>query len=340
MKFRFRPSNTHRRLKSPEAKRKLLRLKGINTLRIRKEKALALNYSAEGFGVFGEEPKKSRFSLLGYRIRQSWRNLRIKVRQRLLAWLNKEPRISTASLCGVLCATLSVTVLSGMAVIISLFSGYGGSYTNIRIPNFVSLHVSSATEVYPELFEYDILYESNPDCEPQSIISQTPPADVVRKLYKKDKKLKITLTVNKNPESLVLPELVGTSLRDTVLMLRSAGINVNVVEEYSSSVASGIIFSSSLPRGSVLKSGDSITLRASLGKELLYINVPDLTGLGEQDAIALLTKKGLRAGEISYKSSKDRLGTVIAQSYSEGTPLPEGSKVDFSVSGGLYYSFD
>ena len=340
MKFRFRPSKALRRLKSPETERKLLRLKGINTLRRRKKKALVPNYSAEGFGVFGDEAKKSRFSLLGDKLRQSLRGLYIKAKKRASRWLRKEPRISTAALWGTLCATASVTVISGIVVIISLFWGYGGSYTHIRIPNFVSLDVNSATQVYPELFEYDIVYESNPDCEPQSVISQTPPAEVVRKLYKKDKKLKIALTVSKEPDSIILPEVVGTSLRDTVLMLKSAGINVDIIEEHSSSVASGVIFSSSLPKGSVLKRGDKITLSASLGKELVYINVPALTGLGEQEAIALLNSKGLKAGEISYKSSKDRLGTVISQSYSEGTPLPEGSKVGFSVSGGLYYSLD
>ena len=340
MKFKFCYSSSNGKTKKSLLNQKTLRLKGINTLRVKKEKALARNYSAEDFGAFDRQTASGSRFIMFSRAKSSVLNFLLRLKKKRQESNNREPRISLAYLSGMLCSIALVTLISGIIIVLSLFFDYGGSYTDIRIPSFISLDIKTATSISPELFEYDVVYETNPEYAPKSVISQRPVPDVVRKLYKKDGKLKITLTVNKEPESIVLPKVEGASLRDTLLMLKKAGVSVQVIEEYSSSVAQGIILSSSLPQGTALKSGDRITLRASLGKEILYIKVPNLNGLSEQEAVSLLKSSGFKIGEITYKSSKNRLGSVISQSYSAGTSLPEGSKVSFCVSGGLYYSFD
>lgn len=330
MKFRFRPSSTPLRLPSPDSARKRLRLRGISTLRAVRQKSLVRNYYAEDFGIFEDEkPPK-----LSERLREALARLRERMRRRA----QREPRIPTASLLGALCALLATATLSGTLVILTLFFGYGGPYTDIRIPDFTAISADEALSVSPELFEYEIVYSKNPDHDSGRVISQSPAEGVVRRLYRGDGKLKVKLTVSADSSFITLPETVGRSLRDTELMLKNAGINVKVIEEYSSTVPSGAILSSSLAKGTRLYEGDSITLRASLGKETLYVSVPDLTSLGEQAAIRALEACGLRVGEVSYESSKSKIGTVISQDTATGTTLPEGSKVSFCVSGGLYYT--
>ena len=336
MKFRFRPSSAHRRLKSPDAKRKMLKLKGIDTLRVFKSNALVRNYSAEDFGRF-EHDKKSRLSA---RFHLRLKALSKKISKILLRRFKKEPRIPLTTLLGILLSALTITVASGAFVIFSLLFTYGGAHTNIVIPNFISLSADEATAVSNDVFEYEIVYKSNPDFESGSVISQSPMPNVTRKLYKKDGKLKIMLTVNQQNQYIVLPKLVGTSLRDTLIDLKAFGLKVNVIKEYSQSTPSGIIFAASHQEGSSIKSGDSVTLYVSLGRQTLNVSVPDLTGKSEQEAIVLLTKKGFKAGEIRYENSFSKSGTVISQSTAAGISLPEGSKISFTVSAGLYNSLN
>lgn len=332
MKFRFRPSNTPLRLPSPDSSRKRLRLRGITTLRAVRQKSLARNYYAEDFGIFTDEKTQTPKE----RLSTTLRHLRDRIRNRK----KREPRVSNAALLGVLCALFVTTVLSGSFVIFTLFFGYSGPYTDVRIPDYTSLSVDDALSVSPEIFEYEVIYSKNPQHEGGDVISQSPIGGVVRRLYRGNGRLKITLTVSSEDDLFALPEMVGRPLRDTELLLKNAGINVIVIEEHSSTVPSGIILSSSLRKGDLLREGDSVTLRASLGKETLYVAVPDLTSMDEQDATAALESIGLRVGNISYESSKSKIGTVIFQDVAAGTVLPEGSAVSFSISGGLYYYND
>ena len=330
MKFTFRPSSAKKRLKSPYEKRKSLKLKGINTLRLKKETHLAPNYSAEAFGIFEQEEKKrGRFSLLAQRIR-----IRLK---RLFKPKEKPELISNATLLGALCSALSLTLISGAVVIFSLFFRYSGRYSEVTIPDLTSMSVQKATEISNDVFEYTLVYEENPNIKAGSVISQSPLPNVVRKLYGKSEKINITLTVNKEPELMEMPRAVGTQLRDTTLKLKNFGANVQVIEQYSDTVPYGMIFFSSLSQGSKINPGDKIILKASIGKQPRYSQAPTLYGLNEYEASALLKSKNLAVGDIKYENSRLPIGTVISQDIAPDTTLSEGSKISFTLSGGIYY---
>jgi serine/threonine-protein kinase len=188
------------------------------------------------------------------------------------------------------------------------------------------------------IFEYDTVYESNPEYDGGDIISQKPSAGVLRKVYKKDGKLKITLTVNKDTEYFTLPPLQGKPIRDALLGLRSMGIKTKIINEYSPTVPVGAIISSSHSSGTRIKKGDTVTLKVSLGKEILQVSVPDLVGKSERDALTLLSANRLDVGAVVYKASNERIGTVISQGTAARSTVREGSKISFCVSAGPYYS--
>ena len=331
MKFTFRPSTAKRRLKSPQEKRKNLKLRGINTLRTKKEKGLIPNYRAEDFGIFGQEKKRGRFSLLTEKIRIKLKKLfKSKKKQ-------KSELISSATLLGALCSALSLTLISGAVVIFSLFFRHSGKYTEITIPDLTAMSAQKATETSNDIFEYTLVYEENPTMKAGSVISQSPLPNVVRKLYGKSEKINITLTVNKEEQTMEMPRAVGTQLRETALKLKNFGANVQVVEQYSETVPYGMIFFSSLPQGSKISAGQRIILKASIGKQPRYSQAPNLYGLSEYEAAALLKSKNLSVGDIKYESSKLPIGTVISQDIAPDTTLSEGSKISFTLSGGIYY---
>ena len=323
MKFKVSPSLSEHCFTSAPPKEKILRLKGINTLRAVKSTALIRNISADDFGKFDEER-------IGFF--QKIKNL-LKVKHR-----SREPRIPTAALFGVLCGVASVCIISAVLLLSSFFLKYGGSYREIEIPSFISLDKDKVALVATDIFEYEIIYERNPDKKDGSVISQSPLPGVTRRLYKAGDKIKITLSVNTPEDTLTLPKLSGSSLREVLILLKNIGVTVNLKEEYSSTVEYGNIISASLPEGTVVKSGDTITVKSSLGKETVFVSVPDLSGLNENQAIALLRSKNLEIGEIKYESSKMPIGTIISQSIANGASLPEKSKISFTVSGGIYYS--
>ena len=325
MKFRFRPSNKKKRLASPTDKRKVLRLRGIGTVRIKRSLPPAMLPSAQET----KKRKTSKAKILFHRLML-----------RLQAFIKKEPRVPLSVLLKTLFLMLGATALFALVMTYTLFFSYGGAYTEIEIPSFAALDVSQALAVANDLFEYEIVYQSNPEHKGGAVIAQKPAAGVIRRLYKGDGRIKITLSVNEESDYITLPRLSGKPLRDTALALRQAGIEIRLVKEHSSEFASGSIISASPSSGSRLKKGDVITLTVSLGKEATLVTVPSLLGKSESEALYILERLGLKTDSISYESSNGALGTVISQSIPEGTRVLEGCRVSLGVSKGPYYSLN
>ena len=182
MKFKIRRSNAKRRLMPIGAKRKKLRLMGINTLRIKKFKELSINYSAESFGAFNENENASRAHVFAKKIKASLEHLKT-LWAKASAKMKEQSSIPCATLCGVLCSAIFVCFLSAAVVVSSLFLRYNGPHTNVNVPDLVSLDVNEAVNVKKDVFEYVIVYKSNPDKPTGVVTAQTPLPDVTRKFY-------------------------------------------------------------------------------------------------------------------------------------------------------------
>ena len=86
--------------------------------------------------------------------------------------------------------------------------------------------------------------------------------------------------------------------------------------------------------GSV-KAGDTITLYVSLGQEVRNTIVPNVVGMGEQEAMHTLLGNNISLGKVTYQQSDLPEGTVISQSKNPLTEVPIGStKIDLVVSAG------
>ena len=75
-------------------------------------------------------------------------------------------------------------------------------------------------------------------------------------------------------------------------------------------------------------------LHVSLGKKLSSIRVPNICGMSESAAVNRLLSSGFVVGDISYKSSSQKVGTVISQSISHTSRAKSGSMISFCVSAG------
>ncbi len=336
MKYRFKRSNTRRRLAAPGEKRKRLVLRGSNTLRVFRCRSLSINYKAENFGVFDEKELKKSPRRLFDSLACTWQRLKEKIKSR--KHTQTEPRVSPITLLGVFFGVLSVSLLSALIVISAIFLKYNQAYTTVTVPDLISMNAEDALAMSTDIFEYTVIYKSNPEKAAGSVTAQSPLPNVTRKFYGADNKISITITVNTEQADFHLPCLEGMQLREALILLRSNGINAQIIREYSDTWESGSIFYCSVSEGTPLKSGDSLTLYASLGKEKQYFSVPSLIGKSEGTAIRLIESSGFLTGEIKYIASTAPAGTVVSQEPASGERLLENSKISFTVSGGIYYT--
>ncbi len=125
---------------------------------------------------------------------------------------------------------------------------------------------------------------------------------------------------------------LGTSEALCLLSLKNQSITFFKTEEYSNTVPAGHVISTTPVAGEHLYDGQSLTLKISLGKKTVNVRVPELYGLSEAAARALLTERGLTLGNISYKPSARPYGTVTEQQYSPYDTIAKGTSINITVS--------
>lgn len=299
-------------------------------------KALARNPEIDLFGEFGKERKAPLWERWSANVKRILANIRARV---LTSIKNRQnPPLPAALIVGAVCSSALCVSLAALLCAFMLFGSYGGSYEEVEIPNLIGMSEENAIALNEDIFEYVVEYRRNPDAEVGSVISQRPSPSVVRRLYSKDKKITLTLTVNQDKERAAIPDTVGLSQRDASLALKNAGFDIRVIKEYSSLAPSGTVTYCSRSEGEIVDIAETIILRVSLGKEPVYCEIPDLLGLSESEAVEKLISGGLKAGKISYSPSSYPLGTVIAQELSGGTSVAEGTEISLTVSGGIAFA--
>ncbi len=236
-----------------------------------------------------------------------------------------------AFLSGVLVASLTVTLICVGGVLGKLFFPYMRSYTAVAVPHLVGEDIETAETAAAD-FELRISYENSTEVAAGKIISQRPEAGVIRKIFKNGDPCIITLTVSRGRDYYTVEGFKGSDSRTALLSLYNAGVSVKQELVYSDTVPEGIVIGSIPSSGATLYDGEILTLQISLGKQIITVSTPDLYGLGEAQATALLEERGLKAGKISYAVSSTPAGKIIRQQYSPYEKIPVGSTVDFTVS--------
>ena len=110
----------------------------------------------------------------------------------------------------------------------------------------------------------------------------------------------IELTVSKDPdvELIKVPDIVGISLSDAYKILMDAGIGYETVEEYSDTVAEGLVMSQNPEKNTELRADSStkVIITVSKGKAENLVAVSSVLGLTVEEAIEELIEAGLKVG--------------------------------------------
>ena len=207
----------------------------------------------------------------------------------------------------------------------------------ISVRDFVGMTWSDtfAKDVGEDYYTFEVQYQFSETEEKGKILSQEPKAGESRKVIPGEQSCKVTLYVSQGVDEFPLDDYSIEEYREVELALDSRGLNYTVEEQYHDTIISGDVISTSPAAGSSVKAGDTITLYVSLGQEVRNTIVPNVVGMGEQEAMHTLLGNNISLGKVTYQQSDLPEGTVISQSKNPLTEVPIGStKIDLVVSAG------
>lgn len=150
---------------------------------------------------------------------------------------------------------------------------------------------------------------------------------------KVDVHTQVTIYISSGKEKFSLDDVTGMQYQQAQAQLENDGLVVSLEFDYSDSVGSDMVISTSPKAGSQVAKGDTITITASKGKETKTTTVPNLLGQDIDDAIQMIKDAGLTYnGKSSDYSDSYSENQVMDQSISAGKTVDEGTTISLTVS--------
>ncbi len=218
-----------------------------------------------------------------------------------------------------------------MYFIRSVIDPYSGKdETKLNTPYLVGMYYTQVKSD-PEYADFNIIegeYVYNESVEAGKIIDQTPESN--RKI---DKGGTITVTISRGAKTFQLPDYTEKEARQVKIELERLGIIcVENTPEFHDEVPSGFVLRTEPAMGTSLTAGDTVTLTVSKGPEIVLVDMPDLMGKSETEALTLLEAAGLTWEPVVYAEYDGIPGQVIYQSIEAHTQVEKSTVISFTVS--------
>ena len=204
----------------------------------------------------------------------------------------------------------------------------GGITKKVAIPNLVGQTYDDAKNIVDNSgLSIQVSEEvASSEVEEGKIISQDPE-------YKENTKIKkgttIFVVVSTGPETTELPDFTGKNIEDVRTEATKIGITLNEENETNAKVDAGKVISQDTKAGTMVKSGDKVTVHISSG--VAKTTVPTVIGMNEGTAKATLSNAKLKAN-VTYESHEDKNdGEVISQSVAQGEEVAEDTTINLVV---------
>lgn len=149
-------------------------------------------------------------------------------------------------------------------------------------------------------------------------------------MVKTGRRVYLTISIGEKPA--MMPDLIGQSLINAELRLKSARLDLGRVgKKTSSTVWEGLVAEQSYPVGQQLKPHTKVDVKISVNQ--VQNILPSLEGMSLEYVQKHLEGIGLRIGKVTYEENNNLLqNTVISQSPAAGSAFKNGDSVDLVVS--------
>ncbi len=202
-----------------------------------------------------------------------------------------------------------------------------GSVEDVPLPNFVNMTREEAENTASEAgLQLEISEEFNSDVEAGKVISQDPPY-LDGYTVKENSTVKIVISKGENIK--IVPKVIGETVDSATELLKAEELEIEVIEEASSTVEAGIIIRQEPEADTELNAGETVKVYVSTGTK--QITMTNVVGEKEDDAKKELTDIGFEVNvEYSEDTTKED-GVVLEQSISSGTTVDDGTEVTLTV---------
>jgi serine/threonine-protein kinase len=140
----------------------------------------------------------------------------------------------------------------------------------------------------------------------------------------------VTLVVSTGPEQVTVPNVVGADVDDARDQLESAGLTADVRREEDPDAEPGTVLRQDPGADEEVEAGSEVTL--VVAEEPEEVEVPDVRGRSESEAVAALSSVGLEVNvEESSVDRPSQDGVVQRQSPGSGARLERGRRVTITV---------
>ncbi|WP_165362856.1 Stk1 family PASTA domain-containing Ser/Thr kinase [Promicromonospora panici] len=165
---------------------------------------------------------------------------------------------------------------------------------------------------------------------PEGEVISVEPAEGLR--WERDRPVRLVVSLGEELAE-VPAGLVGMRERDARTALRDAGLSdVEVSREYTNDAVAGEVIWASVRDGDMVPTDEHVRLTVSDGPP--PVTVPDVAGLGVDDAIGALGAEGLKVAREDRFNKETPAGTVIRTQPGGGRGAAQGSTVTVFVSKG------
>jgi beta-lactam-binding protein with PASTA domain len=128
----------------------------------------------------------------------------------------------------------------------------------------------------------------------------------------------------------VIPNLTSRTVTSAESALAALNPNIQLINENSSTVTKGLVIRTEPASGTYIAKGSTLKVFISLGPKL--VAAPSLLGLNVAEATAKLLGSGFKLGSVNSWFDTHPIGQVYDYLGADGTPIPEGTAIDLSVS--------
>ena len=204
---------------------------------------------------------------------------------------------------------------------------------SVAVPNVVGL---TQAEAKTQIEQAGFTWELNPDkvasdTVAEGSVASTDPAAGTQA----EKGATVRVTISSGPDSVTLPDnLVGMSPDDARKAIEALGLKweLDSSKVASDTVPEGKVAQTNPSPGSKVKAGQTIRAYLSSGSD--QVDVPDLSGMTQDQARSTLKAVGLELGNVTSVDSDKEKDRIVEQDPATGTKVKKGTAIGVSVSSG------
>ncbi|MCD4710382.1 MAG: PASTA domain-containing protein [Bacteroidales bacterium] len=217
-----------------------------------------------------------------------------------------------------LAAAIAIILLLGTLLWLKIYTHHGKT---IMVPDLTGLTMDEVGDVTSSRrLRFEVVDSVFSTEMPRgTVLKQNPNAS---SRVKKNRKIFLTMNAV-NPEMVSMPQLIGLSFRQARLALQNAGLVQGTIK-YRPDFAKNNVLQQMhndtvINEGTVITKGAVIDLVLGMGLSSKTTRVPDLVGLGLEEASGIISDFYLNLGAITYDESldeaKDSSGAFIWRQY-------------------------